>query len=215
MSIKKIAPKFVKRIYHRLLIKKRYCSKDKHNRIITDMVSLKADLGKNIYLAKGVDIRHNVKIGDFSYCSPGTTVFQGTVIGKYCSIGYNVQISCPEHPLHFFSTSPSLYRDKIIKNFLDWPEDDVGSPAIIGNDVWIGSNAIILQGVKIGDGSVIAAGAVVTKDVPNYTVWGGVPAHQIGERFSKELTHELNAANWWDNDINWIREFVKHLYCKK
>ena len=53
---------------------------------------------------------------------------------------------------------------------------------IIGNDVWIGAHAVILGGVKIGDGAVIGAGAVVTKDVPPYTIVAGVPAKPIGER---------------------------------
>lgn len=55
-------------------------------------------------------------------------------------------------------------------------------PIEIGHHCWIGTGAIILQGVKIGDGAVIAAGAVVTKNVPPYEVWGGVPAHFIKRR---------------------------------
>jgi len=54
-------------------------------------------------------------------------------------------------------------------------------PIIIGNNVWIGSRALILKGVNIGDGAIIAAGAVVTKDVPPYTLVAGVPAKVIKE----------------------------------
>ena len=53
---------------------------------------------------------------------------------------------------------------------------------IIGNDVWIGMRSIIMPGVKIGDGAVIGAGAVVTKDVPDYAIVGGVPARIIKYR---------------------------------
>ncbi len=53
---------------------------------------------------------------------------------------------------------------------------------IVGNDVWIGANAVILAGVKIGDGCVIAAGAVVTRDLPPYSIAGGVPAKALKER---------------------------------
>ena len=59
---------------------------------------------------------------------------------------------------------------------------DVFSPISIGSRVWICTGAIILPGVNIGDGAVIAAGAVVTKDVPPYTVVGGVPAKSIRKR---------------------------------
>jgi len=53
---------------------------------------------------------------------------------------------------------------------------------VIGNDVWIGDRVIILPGVHIGDGSIIAAGAIVTCDVPPYTIVGGVPAKPIKTR---------------------------------
>jgi acetyltransferase-like isoleucine patch superfamily enzyme len=52
----------------------------------------------------------------------------------------------------------------------------------LGNDCWVGYGALVLGGVTVGDGSVVAAGSVVTKDVPPYTVVGGVPARIIGER---------------------------------
>ena len=55
-------------------------------------------------------------------------------------------------------------------------------PIHIGQYCWIGTGAIVLQGVKIGEGSVVAAGAVVTKDIPPYEVWGGVPAKFIRKR---------------------------------
>jgi acetyltransferase-like isoleucine patch superfamily enzyme len=52
----------------------------------------------------------------------------------------------------------------------------------IGCDVWLGCNVTVLKGVNIGGGAVIAAGAVVTKSIPPYEIWGGVPAKKIGER---------------------------------
>ena len=59
-------------------------------------------------------------------------------------------------------------------------------PVVIGNDVWIGRRVIIMLGVNIGDGCILGAGAVVTKDVPAYSVVGGVPARIIKSRAPKE-----------------------------
>ena len=70
------------------------------------------------------------------------------------------------------------------------PEDD--QDVIIEDDVWVGTRAVILKGVHVGRGSIIAAGAVVNKDVPPYTIVGGVPARLLGRRFDIEtiLAHE-------------------------
>ena len=75
---------------------------------------------------------------------------------------------------------------------------------VIGNDVWIGYEAVILAGVTVGDGAVIGARAVVTKDVPPYTIVGGVPAKQIRKRFPKETISGLLALKWWD----WPKERI-------
>ena len=68
----------------------------------------------------------------------------------------------------------------------------------IGNDVWIGHNVIIVGNVTIGNGAVLAAGSVVTKDVPPYTIVGGVPAKEIKKRFSDSVIQEIEALKWWD-----------------
>lgn len=167
--IKDYIPEFLKEYRRKYLIKKKFSG----NMILTTSINMSATLGKNVYLARNVDIRKNVSIGDNSYCSPGTVVFNGCSIGSFCSIGYNVQIGCPEHPINFFSTSPRIYRNPKIKKYCCWPEDDFINPVVIENDVWIGSNAVILQGVTIGTGAIIAAGAVVTKNVPSFSIWGG------------------------------------------
>lgn len=75
---------------------------------------------------------------------------------------------------------------------------------VIGNDVWIGYEAVILAGVTIGDGAIIGARAVVTKDVPPYTVVGGVPAKPIKLRFSEETISSLLKLQWW----NWPEEKI-------
>ena len=75
----------------------------------------------------------------------------------------------------------------------------------IGNDVWIGYEAVILSGVTIGDGAIIGTRAVVTKDVPSYTVVGGVPAKPIRKRFDEETIQKLEEIRWWD----WEEERIK------
>lgn len=75
----------------------------------------------------------------------------------------------------------------------------------IGNDVWIGYEAVILSGVTIGDGAIIGTRAVVTKDVPSYTIVGGVPAKPIRKRFDEETIQKFKEIRWWD----WEEERIK------
>lgn len=74
----------------------------------------------------------------------------------------------------------------------------------IGDAVWIGYEAVIFAGVKIGDGAIIGTRAVVTKDVPPYTVVGGVPAKPIKKRFDDKTIHTLLDIQWW----NWSDEKI-------
>ena len=77
---------------------------------------------------------------------------------------------------------------------------------MIGNDVWIGYEAVIMPGVTIGDGAIIGTRAVVTRDVPPYTIVGGVPTKPIRKRFSEETVSALLKMKWWEWDTNKIRE---------
>ena len=76
---------------------------------------------------------------------------------------------------------------------------------MVGNDVWIGYEAIVLAGVTIGDGAIIGSRAVVTKDVPPYTIVGGVPAKPIRKRYDDAVIERLEALRWWDWDEEKIR----------
>ncbi len=69
---------------------------------------------------------------------------------------------------------------------------------MVGNDVWIGYEAVILAGVTIGDGAIIGSRAVVTKDVPPYTIVGGLPAKPIRRRYDEETAARLEKLRWWD-----------------
>ena len=84
-------------------------------------------------------------------------------------------------------------------------------PITIGNRVWMGIGITICPGVSIGDNSIIAAGSVVTKDVPLYTIVGGVPAKIIRKRFSDEVIEELLKQKWWDLPNEEILKRIKYI----
>lgn len=69
---------------------------------------------------------------------------------------------------------------------------------VVGNDVWIGYEAVILAGVTVGDGAIIGSRALVTRNVPPYTIVGCVPAQPIRKRFEADIIAGLLALRWWD-----------------
>lgn len=143
--------------------------------------------------------RRKYNIGEFSYIGNRCRIAnrKETSIGKYCSISHEVQIGLSQHPVDTLTTHGFITNKKgecsAIDNLIGPSEENrvdfsnkVMPPVNIGNDVWIGYRAMIMDGVNIGNGAIIAAGAVVTKDIPPYEIWGGVPAKAIGKRFSRE-----------------------------
>lgn len=76
----------------------------------------------------------------------------------------------------------------------------IGGEVVIDDHVWIGARAVILPGVTVGEGAVIAAGAVVTRSVPPYTVVGGVPAKLIGQR-NKDIRYKTKFSPFFDTDV--------------
>ena len=134
------------------------------------------------------------------------------VIGRFCSIacGAKFLFTSGNHSLRSLATYtfPIFFDEWGLdaKNIRDaW--DNKGD-TVIGNDVWIGYEAVILSGVTIGDGAVIGARAVVTRDVPPYTIVGGVPAKPIRRRFDDETAARLRALRWWDWDEERIRRAI-------
>lgn len=151
------------------------------------------------------------EVGDFVYISNNTKI-HNAVIGKFCSIGPNVEIGLGKHPTDFVSTFPAFFSTKKQCQLSFCKESTFveNEPVVIGNDVWIGSKVIVLDGVTIGSGAIIAAGAVVAKDVQPYEIVGGVPAKKIKFRFPQEVIREFLEIKWWDNDINWLRQNQKY-----
>ena len=137
------------------------------------------------------------------------------IIGKFCSIacGTKFLFNCANHSLKSLSTYtfPLFYEEwELEKSNITTAWDNKGD-IVIGNDVWIGYEAVIMAGVHIGDGAIIAARAVVTKDVPPYTIVGGTPAKEIRKRFDAEVIQQLLMLKWWDWSTDKIHQCLPYI----
>lgn len=178
---------------------------------------------ETIYL-KHVITNPNITVGDFTmyndFVNDPTLFEKNNVlyhypinhdklqIGKFCSVacGAKFLFNSANHTLYSLSTYPfPLFFEEwgLEKKDVTNAWDNKGD-IVISNDVWIGYEAVILAGVTIGDGAIIGTRAVVTKDVPPYTIVGGVPAKSIKKRFSEETISTLLEIQWW----NWSKERI-------
>jgi virginiamycin A acetyltransferase len=137
------------------------------------------------------------------------------IIGKFCSIacGTKFLFNCANHTLKSLSTYtfPLFYEEwELEKSNITTAWDNKGD-IVIGNDVWIGYEAVIMAGVHIGDGAIIAARAVVTKDVPPYTIVGGTPSKEIRKRFDAEVIQQLLILKWWNWSTDKIRQCLPYI----
>lgn len=131
-------------------------------------------MGNQVYVGKDVHIEANCRIGN--YCLIANRV---AIVGRhdhdFSTVGFPVRFS----PWVGSQRFPSQYADE---------------EAVIEDDVWLGYSTIVLTGVTVGRGSVVAAGSVVTRDIPPYSIAAGVPAKVIGKRFDDQTTidrHEI------------------------
>ncbi len=142
---------------------------------------LHVKMGEKVVIYKGCEMRASYKI----HIGKGTIVGndcilaaqRGITLGENVNIGYGVWIWAGQHDIHdpYFSTEAKGSR----------------GPVAVGNRVWLGARTIILGGVTIGEGAVIASGAVVTRDVEPFSIYGGIPARKIGER-NRDLLYEFD-----------------------
>jgi virginiamycin A acetyltransferase len=175
---------------------------------------------KETVFLKNVIKRSNIIVGDYSYYNaPDAEDFENKnvlyhypfskeklIIGKFCAIatGAKFIMSSANHKMDGFSSFPFfIFKHGWEKGF-DMASLPYKGDTVVGNDVWIGYDATIMPGVTIGDGAIIGAKAVVTKNVPPYTIVGGNPAKVIRARFDGKTVAELQAIAWW----NWSREKI-------
>ena len=128
--------------------------------------------GKDINIEKGADFGKGdgIQIGDNSGLGINCYVRGPLVIGRDVMMGPDVMIFHGDHEMSRRDIPMRLQGDSESKQ------------VVIGDDVWIGARGIILKGVHVGKGAVLAAGAVVSKDVPEYAIVGGVPAKVLKYR---------------------------------
>lgn len=157
---------------------------------------------------------NNVKVGIHSYGELNVQSLyeqkgESLQIGDFVSIAPGVWFILGNNHQTQTLTSYPLWSRFVAYNPID---STTKGPIVVEDETWIGTNALILSGVKIGKGAIVAAGAVVTKDVPNYSIVGGNPAKIIKYRFSEEVISELNKVNLKDFPLEIIRNNIQEIY---
>lgn len=162
------------------------------------------------------------QIGRYSYGPLCRNHLMIESIGAFCSFAIGCEV-VSNHEIYYITTHPLIYgavpwgRNYTEYEQEDWYFEGVNPQADklkmierikIGNDVWLGRNVIITNYANIGNGVIAGAGAVITKDVPDYAVVVGVPARIIRYRFSPKEIEALNKIAWWD----WADEEIRERY---
>jgi len=121
--------------------------------------------------------RGSVKLGHFSYLGSGTHILYPTIIGDLCMVAQDT---------HFVGNDHGFEQPGIPMRIAPPAKNAREAVTIVESEVWIGQRSLVFAGVKIGRGAIVAAGSVVTKDVPAYTIVAGVPAKVVRQRFSND-----------------------------
>ncbi|WP_171238922.1 chloramphenicol acetyltransferase [Ruegeria sp. HKCCA5763] len=159
-----------------------------------------SSFGAYVEIGAGSRVANSVW-GDYSYCDR-TCDIANAEIGKFANIASFTRIGATDHPmdkasLHHFHYRSADYWDDA-EDDADWFAHRASRTARIGHDTWIGHAAIIKPEVTIGNGAVVASGAVVTKDVPPYTIVAGVTAQVLRNRFPEGVADRMEQLAWWD-----------------
>lgn len=165
-----------------------------------------------------IKLYEDCPIGKYSYGPLCEAKYRFSIesIGAFCSFAIGSAIE-GNHDVYIssyeFLSYPGLWENHpahITGTTITHPRKH--PKVTIGNDVWIGKNAIIICGCKIGNGVIVGAGAVVTHDILDYAVVGGVPARIIRYRYTTEQIEALNHIKWWEWSDDKIREYKEDFY---
>ena len=177
-------------------------------------------VGRNLIFESRVcfmqdSVANRTKIGSYSYCSYNSKLNTAT-IGRYCSIGYNVEFGLGEHHIDWMTTSEAVLHNIFFMEYSGViplrrnqfkPDGESSSEVTLGHDVWVGCNCLFPKDVTVGHGAVIGAGSIITHDVPPYAIVAGVGGGENskgiikGYRFADEIISDLLELSWWNYDI--------------
>lgn len=163
---------------------------------------------RSVELRRHYRERFDIDVGMHSYgCFDRNRIPGPLTVGRYCSFSGTARVVDANHPIDAISTSPYFYERKF--GVID--RDIIHSDClIIEDDVWVGHYAILMPGCKfVGRGAIIGAGAIVTADVPPYTIMAGVPARPIRTRFAPEIIERLEKSRWWEKEPAELRRLVQ------
>lgn len=165
-------------------------------------------VGSHSTIARSLVGRY-VAIGCHSFMSRAKT-------GNYCTFGNRVSIGGLNHDYRLVTSHEVAFRNTSViygETIIDkdaYTQDQDQKPQYhveMGHDIWIGDNAVVLPGRKIGTGAVIGAGALVTTDVPAYSIIVGNPGRILKYRFPDDVILRLLSSNWWDKTISDLKGF--------
>lgn len=211
------------------LLQKLLAQKVTMEQIYTFECNTEGSLQNNRYKREAYRKCITTKIGKHSYgpiCAEHHSLIEE--IGAFCCFGPGVAV-VPNHEMRYITTHDMLYSGKQYMGIdipYEYYKDEVyylegikpkdcvtkRKRSRIGNDVWLGRNVIVTNGACIGNGVIAGAGAVITKDVPDYAVVVGVPARIIKYRYSQSQIEALNRIQWWNWSDDRIRDCFDDFY---
>ena len=174
------------------------------------------NLGKYVSIQRNCDLLR-VNVGDYTIIEKNA-VIHDVIIGKFCEISWHCSMGGDNHnyklpTIHhwYWNKSFGFEQDENAIGGVNFMRKLESEQCIIGNDVWIGSGVTVNRKVRVGNGAILASGTVVTKDVPDYAIVGGIPGRVIKYRFDDSTIKRLLDIEWWNWPYDVLQE-NRHLF---